>query len=183
MLSLIRAFACRLNIIYYMNVKLLTEHHLEFLNLKGVYTCQNATLLEIICHSSYVVGTMWQLFWAPQIMLKVISKKMFIFTQNLLTVVKGNHLKYFYFTTCCVHIDFLYLCAKRLLHIPKACQKQLHDDSLLDYEEKASLQIPHQPLYNVKNWTEWVITIVFINTRFSVWFWCDNCLYRHLSSH
>ena len=42
-----------------MIVKLLTEHHLEFLSLKGgcrgsvrVYTCQNATLLEIICHGS-----------------------------------------------------------------------------------------------------------------------------------
>ena len=31
--SLIRAFACRLNILY-MSVKLLTEHHLEFLRLK-----------------------------------------------------------------------------------------------------------------------------------------------------
>ena len=32
-----------------MLVKLLTEHHLEFLSLKGGcgYTCQNATLLEI----------------------------------------------------------------------------------------------------------------------------------------
>ena len=44
-----------------MSVKLLTEHNLEFLyKLKGrlhrlvwVYTCQNATLLEITCHSSY----------------------------------------------------------------------------------------------------------------------------------
>ena len=32
-----------------MSVKLLTEHHLEFLGLKLVcnYTCQNATLFEI----------------------------------------------------------------------------------------------------------------------------------------
>ena len=38
-----------------MIVKLLTEHHLEFLSLiegcKG--TCQNATLLEITCHGSF----------------------------------------------------------------------------------------------------------------------------------
>ena len=35
--SLIRAFASRLSI-HYMTVKLLTEHHLEFLSLKGEYT-------------------------------------------------------------------------------------------------------------------------------------------------
>ena len=54
--SLIRAFASRLN----MTVKLLTEHHLEFLSLKGdcigspesIIKCQNATLLEITCHVS-----------------------------------------------------------------------------------------------------------------------------------
>ena len=41
-----------------MTVKLLTEHHLEVLSLKRgcVYTCQNATLLEITCHGSYVFG-------------------------------------------------------------------------------------------------------------------------------
>ena len=32
--------------------KLLTEHHLEFLSLKGGYTYQNVTLLEISCHGS-----------------------------------------------------------------------------------------------------------------------------------
>ena len=44
-----------------MIVKLLTEHHLEFSKLKRrlqrlvqVYTCQNATLLEITCHGSFV---------------------------------------------------------------------------------------------------------------------------------
>ena len=44
-----------------MSVKLLTEHNLGFLSLKkaaearlSLYTCQNATLLEITCHSSYV---------------------------------------------------------------------------------------------------------------------------------
>ena len=36
-----------------MIVMLLTGHHLEFLSLKGVYTCQNATLLEIICRGTY----------------------------------------------------------------------------------------------------------------------------------
>ena len=38
--SLVRAFASRLNILleYSMSVKLLTEHHLEFLSLKGGYT-------------------------------------------------------------------------------------------------------------------------------------------------
>ena len=44
---------------YSITVKLLTEHHLEFLNFKRrlqrlarVYTCQNATLLEITCRGS-----------------------------------------------------------------------------------------------------------------------------------
>ena len=45
-----------------MTVELLTEHHLEFLSLKGGHncssesmcTCQNATLLEISCRGSYV---------------------------------------------------------------------------------------------------------------------------------
>ena len=42
-----------------MSVKLLTEHHLEFLSFKGCCTVsseatrQNATLLEITCHGSY----------------------------------------------------------------------------------------------------------------------------------
>ena len=42
-----------------MTLKLLTEHHLEFLSLKGgcrgssESTRQNATLLEITCHGSY----------------------------------------------------------------------------------------------------------------------------------
>ena len=36
-----------------MNVKLLTEHYLEFISLKGGCTCQNAILLEITCFSSY----------------------------------------------------------------------------------------------------------------------------------
>ena len=37
-----------------MSVKLLTEHHLEILCLKGgcTYTCQNTTLLEITCLGS-----------------------------------------------------------------------------------------------------------------------------------
>ena len=43
-----------------MTVQLLTEHHLEFLSLKrdctgsSESTCQNATLLEITCHGSYM---------------------------------------------------------------------------------------------------------------------------------
>ena len=44
-----------------MIVKLLIEHHLEFINLKRrlqrlvrVYTCQKATLLEITCHGSCI---------------------------------------------------------------------------------------------------------------------------------
>ena len=36
-----------------MSVKLLTEHHLQRLSLKVVYTCQNATLLEITSHGLY----------------------------------------------------------------------------------------------------------------------------------
>ena len=48
-----------------MIVKLLTEYHLEFLNLKGgcrgsslrVYTCQNVILLEISCHGSFTLST------------------------------------------------------------------------------------------------------------------------------
>ena len=55
--SLIRAF---FSLEYSMTVMLLTAHHLEFQSLKrglhklvGVYTCQNATLLEISCHASF----------------------------------------------------------------------------------------------------------------------------------
>ena len=42
-----------------MSVKLLTEHHLEFISLTGgcTYSCQNATLLEITCHSSLAIVT------------------------------------------------------------------------------------------------------------------------------
>ena len=45
---------------YTMNIKLLNEHHSEFLSLKGCtgsfeYTDQNATLLEITCHGSFSV--------------------------------------------------------------------------------------------------------------------------------
>ena len=54
--SLIRAFASRF-------VKLLTEHHLELLSIKmrpqrlvRVYTCQNATFLEISCTGSHNIG-------------------------------------------------------------------------------------------------------------------------------
>ena len=58
--SLTRAFASRLK--YAMNIKLLTEHHLEFLSLKGGCTgssesilVKNATLLESSCRCSYVL--------------------------------------------------------------------------------------------------------------------------------
>ena len=45
------------------SLKLLTEFHFEFLNVKGGcigssvlgYTCQNATLLEITCHSLFCI--------------------------------------------------------------------------------------------------------------------------------
>ena len=39
---------------YFMIVRLLTEHHFEFLSLKGGYTCQNATLLDISCTGSFI---------------------------------------------------------------------------------------------------------------------------------
>ena len=52
-----------------MTVKLLTEHHLEFLRLKGGCTgssestkSQIATLLEITCHGSYVYLLLFKLF-------------------------------------------------------------------------------------------------------------------------
>ena len=63
MRSLIRAFSSslyNLRVLY----KLLREHHLEFLSLKGGCTgsfestlksCQNATLLEITCRGSFVL--------------------------------------------------------------------------------------------------------------------------------
>ena len=35
-----------------MSVKLRIEHRLEFLSLKGDYSSQNATLLDITCHGS-----------------------------------------------------------------------------------------------------------------------------------
>ena len=41
---------------YFMTVKLLTENHLEFLSLKGGFTCQYATLLEIACHGLFVLA-------------------------------------------------------------------------------------------------------------------------------
>ena len=52
-----------------MSVKLLTEHHLEFVSFKGkphrqarVYTCQNATLLEITCRGSYGLNKLTHIF-------------------------------------------------------------------------------------------------------------------------
>ena len=54
--SLIRAFASRFQE-YSIIVKLLTEHHLEFLSF-----CQNVKLLEISCHGSCIIIelTVWQ---------------------------------------------------------------------------------------------------------------------------
>ena len=44
-----------------MIVKLLTEHHLECISLKGVHTCQNATLLEISCTGSKYLFSHFQM--------------------------------------------------------------------------------------------------------------------------
>ena len=51
---------------YSMSVTLLTEHHLEFLCLKGGYKspCQNATLLEITCHNSILYGLYWKVYYS-----------------------------------------------------------------------------------------------------------------------
>ena len=63
-----------------MIVKLQTEHHLEFLSLKGgsrgvrVYTCQNVTLLEISCRGSFF------LFQTTKLTLIVIVKGMAMIT-------------------------------------------------------------------------------------------------------
>ena len=61
-----------------MTGKLLTEHHLEVLRLKGghtglsesKFTCQNATLLEITCRGSFsemivpiIVDTIYHFVW------------------------------------------------------------------------------------------------------------------------
>ena len=54
-----------LSLEYSMSVKLLTEHHLEFLSLKVGWTgssestlsCQNTTLLEVTCYGSFAYGS------------------------------------------------------------------------------------------------------------------------------
>ena len=58
---------------YSMIVKLLTEHHLEFLSLKGGCTgssesdtCQNDTLLEITCHGFELVFCLRMHFLSEQ---------------------------------------------------------------------------------------------------------------------
>ena len=55
-----------LSLEFSITLRLLAEHYLEFLPLKGgvyrllwVYTCQNGTLLEITCHSSCVISYKW----------------------------------------------------------------------------------------------------------------------------
>ena len=49
MCSLIRAFA-RESLEYSMNVKILTEHHLEFLSLKGGCTCSSESTIVKMPH-------------------------------------------------------------------------------------------------------------------------------------
>ena len=48
-----------LSLEYSISVKLVTEHHLEFIRLTGgasesIHECQNATLLKITCQGSFV---------------------------------------------------------------------------------------------------------------------------------
>ena len=58
--SLIRAFASRFE--YSMSVKLLTEHHLEFLSLKGGCTGSSESIHVKMphCWKSHVTAQMWQ---------------------------------------------------------------------------------------------------------------------------
>ena len=60
--SLIRAFACRLNILWLLSYwpsiiwsSYMLKRRLH--RLARVYTCKNATLLEITCHGSFIFGT------------------------------------------------------------------------------------------------------------------------------
>ena len=59
--SLIRALASRLNILwllsYWPNIIWSSKVDMRMYRLVWVYTCQNATLLEITCHGSYGVDT------------------------------------------------------------------------------------------------------------------------------
>ena len=61
-LSLIRAFASLLNILF-MTVKLLTEHHLEFLSLKGGCTGSSESSLVKMphCRKAHVVAHIWMM--------------------------------------------------------------------------------------------------------------------------
>ena len=54
--SLIRAFAGRLIILSVLTVKLLSEHHLEFLSLKGGCSgsSESTLVLEITCHMLFL---------------------------------------------------------------------------------------------------------------------------------
>ena len=66
-LSLIRAFASRLNILlllgYWLNILWSSMPIRRLHRLVRVYTCQNATLLEITCHGSFYFSTeKWQCF-------------------------------------------------------------------------------------------------------------------------
>ena len=58
-----------------MSVELLTEHHLEFLSLTGGCAAlsmstfrQNATLLEITCHSSFIHVCTYSHFCTPNLL-------------------------------------------------------------------------------------------------------------------
>ena len=59
-----------------MIVRLLTEHYLEFLSLKGgcrgssESTCKNVTLLEITCHGSNVIPNVHKTATSGTIILK-----------------------------------------------------------------------------------------------------------------
>ena len=82
--SLIRAFTCRLD--FFLTVKLLTEHHLEFLSLKGGCAgSSESTLVKILhCWKSHVVAH---------------------FTYHMYV---KSFLKHACTATCCCH--FLHLC-------------------------------------------------------------------------
>ena len=68
--SLIRAFSCRLNNLK--NIKLLAEHHLELLSLKGGCTCSSESTLVKMPHCWKSQGTALcfshEQFWASRLM-------------------------------------------------------------------------------------------------------------------
>ena len=81
---------------YSMTLKLLTEQHLEFLSLKGgctgssVYSCQNATLLEITCHGSILFSckifsiTIFTRIWKIKLIFgQTVSQSLYIFGRSV----------------------------------------------------------------------------------------------------